>query len=454
MRNSHSNKDLLDAIRSAIQKAAQRSACFVCAALKDGNVIPTELKNGNAKQYFKDVLQRKIRQGKTYVCQHRISVLAGGLGLILVCVCTGVSFTLGDRAVQESIPSVESSTIAQSVFRKQVVEQAALDAAETGGSYLAQSTERSAQSALAKMYITVDALQEVDSANQAAQAFSLIEGQSLGQNEEKDMAALDAAIDSMESEGYSVGCFFLNLSTGQGVAYNLDTRIYGASSFKGIYAAYLSEHLADGEAGLSSSAVSLMDASVRYSDNNAFSNLRNRYDGAGFASWIESCGVNSDIVHDTHFPRYSARESALLWFHIYNYLQSGTSAAQHLREIYTQTNVSFIRDGVGEVVTSEAAGLTTDVAASTDTSGSGVGSADATSSANSAANPSGAGSSATVMNKAGWIASSPRFSGLCDAGLIECNGTTYVMSVMSSAPDSAGNREKLTSIIGELFKLR
>lgn len=454
MRNSHSNKDLLDAIRSAIQKAAQRSACFVCAALKDGNVIPTELKNGNAKQYFKDVLQRKIRQGKTYVCQHRISVLAGGLGLILVCVCTGVSFTLGDRAVQESIPSVESSTIAQSVFRKQVVEQAALDAAETGGSYLAQSTERSVQSALAKMYITVDALQEVDGANQAAQAFSLIEGQSLGQNEEKDMAALDAAIDSMESEGYSVGCFFLNLSTGQGVAYNLNTRIYGASSFKGIYAAYLSEYLADGEAGLSSSAVSLMDASVRYSDNNAFSNLRNRYDGAGFASWIESCGVNSDIVHDTHFPRYSARESALLWFHIYNYLQSGTSAAQHLREIYTQTNVSFIRDGVGEVITSEAAGLTTDVAASTDTSGSGVGSADATSSANSAANPSGAGSSATVMNKAGWIASSPRFSGLCDAGLIECNGTTYVMSVMSSAPDSAGNREKLTSIIGELFKLR
>ncbi len=454
MRNSHSNKDLLDAIRSAIQKAAQRSACFVCAALKDGNVIPTELKNGNAKQYFKDVLQRKIRQGKTYVCQHRISVLAGGLGLILVCVCTGVSFTLGDRAVQESIPSVESSTIAQSVFRKQVVEQAALDTAETGGSYLAQSTERSAQSALAKMYITVDALQEVDGANQAAQAFSLIEGQSLGQNEEKDMAALDAAIDSMESEGYSVGCFFLNLSTGQGVAYNLDTRIYGASSFKGIYAAYLSEHLADGEAGLSSSAVSLMDASVRYSDNNAFSNLRNRYDGAGFASWIESCGVNSDIVHDTHFPRYSARESALLWFHIYNYLQSGTSAAQHLREIYTQTNVSFIRDGVGEVITSEAAGLTTDVAASTDTSGSGAGSADATSSANSAANPSGAGSSATVMNKAGWIASSPRFSGLCDAGLIECDGTTYLMSVMSSTPDSAGHREKLTSIIEALFKLR
>ena len=131
-----------------------------------------------------------------------------------------------------------------------------------------------------------------------------------------------------------------------------------------------------------------------------------------------------------------------------------------MREIYTQTNVSFIRDGVGEVIASEAVGLATDAAATTDTSGSGAGSADATGSAdamgsaNSAANPSGAGSSATVMNKAGWIASSPRFSGLCDAGLIECNGTTYVMSVMSSAPDSAGNREKLTSIIGELFKLR
>lgn len=413
MRNSHSNKDLLDAIRSAVQNAAQKAVRSIQACLKDGDIIPTELKNGNAKQYFKDVLQRKVRQGKTYVCQHRVAMLVGVLSLVLVCVCTGASFALGDRAAQESIPSVESSTIAQTVFRKQVVEQAALDAAETGGSNLAQSAERSAQSVLAKMYITVVALEEVDDADQGAQAFSLIEDQSSGQNAEKDTSDLNAAIDSMESEGYSVGCFFLNLNTGQGVAYNLDTRIYGASSFKGIYAAYLSEHLADGKSGLSSSAISLMDASVRYSDNNAFSNLRNRYDGSGFTDWLESCGVDSDIAHDTHFPRYSARESALLWFHIYTYLQSDTQAAKHLREIYTQTNLSLIRD-VAEENTEEV----------------------------------------TVMNKAGWIASSPRFSGLCDAGLIECDGTTYLMSVMSSAPDSTGHREKLTSIIEELFKLR
>lgn len=413
MRNSHSNKDLLDAIRSAVQNAAQKAVRSIQACLKDGDIIPTELKNGNAKQYFKDVLQRKVHQGKTYVCQHRAAMLVGGLSLVLVCVCTGASFVLGDRAAQESIPSVESSTIAQTVFRKQVVEQAALDAAETGGSNLAQSAERSAQSVLAKMYITVDVLQEVDDADQGAQAFSLIEGQSSDQNTEKDTSDLNAAIDSMESEGYSVGCFFLNLSTGQGVAYNLDTRIYGASSFKGIYAAYLSEHLADGKSGLSSSAISLMDASVRYSDNNAFSNLRNRYDGSGFTDWLESCGVDSDIAHDTHFPRYSARESALLWFHTYTYLQSDTQAAKHLREIYAQTNLSLIRD-VAEENAEEA----------------------------------------TVMNKAGWIASSPRFSGLCDAGLIECDGTTYLMSVMSSAPDSTGHREKLTSIIEALFKLR
>lgn len=413
MRNSHSNKDLLDAIRSAVQNAVQKAVRSIQACLKDGDIIPTELKNGNAKQYFKDVLQRKVRQGKTYVCQHRVAMLVGVLSLVLVCVCTGVSFTLGDRTAQESIPSVESSTIAQTVFREQVVEQAALDAAETGGSNLAQSAERSAQSVLAKMYITVDTLQEVDDADQGAQAFSLIEGHSSDQNAEKDTSDLNAAIDSMESEGYSVGCFFLNLNTGKGVAYNLDTRIYGASSFKGIYAAYLSEHLADGKSGLSSSAISLMDASVRYSDNNAFSNLRNRYDGSGFTDWLESCGVDSDIAHDTHFPRYSARESALLWFHIYTYLQSDTQAAKHLREIYTQTNLSLIRD----VAEENAADV-------------------------------------TVMNKAGWIASSPRFSGLCDAGLIECDGTTYLMSVMSSAPDSTGHREKLTSIIEELFKLR
>ena len=61
---------------------------------------------------------------------------------------------------------------------------------------------------------------------------------------------------------------------------------------------------------------------------------------------------------------------------------------------------------------------------------------------------------AVVLNKAGWIASTPRFSGLCDAGLIEYDGQTYLISVMTSAPDSTSHRDQVIEIAEELFKTR
>lgn len=324
---------------------------------------------------------------------------------------------------------------------------------EGGSGMVVQMSRTSIQQVVSNSFITSSALQNIPSAEGAPENISLVEGPSsldtptTGESraaqtdESASLDSLTAAIRSMKSQGYEVGCFFVDLNSGEGVAYNLDTRIYGASSFKGVYAAYLSEQLADGESGLSASAVSLMDDSIRYSDNNAFSTLRNSYDGAGFARWVESCGVSSDIVHDTHFPRYSARESALFWLHTYRYLQSGTDAASHLRELYMQTNVSFIRDGVTAVV------------ASGDEAQRESGAGERENGSEETAGES-SGSSVVVMNKAGWIASSPRFSGLCDAGLIECGGHTYLMSIMTSAPDSASHRDQVVTLAKELFKLR
>lgn len=324
---------------------------------------------------------------------------------------------------------------------------------EGGSGMVAQMGRTSVQQVVSSLFITSSALRNIPSAEGTPENISLVEGVSnldaptTGESraaqtdESASLDGLTSAIGSMESQGYEVGCFFVDLNSGEGVAYNLDMRIYGASSFKGVYAAYLSEQLADGESGLSASAVSLMDDSIRYSDNSAFSTLRNSYDGAGFARWVESCGVSSDIVHDTHFPRYSARESALFWLHTYRYLQSGTDAASHLRELYTQTNVSFIRDGVTAVVASgDEAQRESDVEEQENVSEETAGEL--------------SGKSVVVMNKAGWIASSPRFSGLCDAGLIECGGHTYLMSIMTSAPDSASHRDQVVTLAKELFKLR
>lgn len=293
---------------------------------------------------------------------------------------------------------------------------------------VATTTDAAADEAAAGLVaqrLTPDALNSVDSFASAPGTSSLIEGEDTAPLSEEQQESLAAATQSIEGGGYTVGFTLINLNTGKGIAYNLDSRVYGASSFKGPYAAYLCQHLGDNDAsypsgseaagsGVSSSIYSLIQPMILYSDNNAFSSLRNSYDSAGFAEWLNSCGVDSEIMYDTHFPRYSARESALLWLHTYQYLKTNTPTAQNLASLYEQTNVSFIRSGVSDDERVEA-----------------------------------------VLNKAGWCAGRERFTGLCDAGLIKCtDGTTYLMSTMTNSPDGGLYTVRLANLASVLFECR
>lgn len=293
---------------------------------------------------------------------------------------------------------------------------------------VATTTNTAAEEAAAGLVaqrLTPNALNSVDSFTTAPGTFSLIEGENATPLSEEQQESLAAATQNIEGGGYTVGFTLINLNTGKSIAYNLDSRVYGASSFKGPYAAFLCQHLGDNDAsypsgseaagsGVSSSIYSLMQPMILYSDNSAFSSLRNTYDSAGFAEWLNSCGVDSEIMHDTHFPRYSARESALLWLHAYQYLKTNTPTAQNLASLYEQTNVSFIRSGVSDDEGVEA-----------------------------------------VLNKAGWCSGSERFTGLCDAGLIKCtDGTTYLMSTMTNSPDGGLYTVRLANLASALFECR
>lgn len=293
---------------------------------------------------------------------------------------------------------------------------------------VATTTNTAAEEAAAGLVaqrLTPNALNSVDSFATAPGTFSLIEGEDATPLSEEQQESLAAATQNIEDGGYTVGFTLINLNTGKGIAYNLDSRVYGASSFKGPYAAFLCQHLGDNDAsypsgseaagsGVSSSIYSLMQPMILYSDNSAFSSLRNTYDSAGFAEWLNSCGVDSEIMHDTHFPRYSARESALLWLRTYQYLKTNTPTAQNLASLYEQTNVSFIRSGVSDDGEVEA-----------------------------------------VLNKAGWCSGSERFTGLCDAGLIKCtDGTTYLMNTMTNSPDGGLYTVRLANLASTLFECR
>lgn len=338
----------------------------------------------------------------------KASAIAAAIALCAV-VGIGAAVASSSRPTPNGIP-LSSSFVNYAANAVAATTNAAADEAAAG---------------LVAQRLTPDALNSVDSFATAPGTFSLIEGEDAAPLSEEQQESLAAATQNIEGGGYTVGFTLINLNTGKGIAYNLDSRVYGASSFKGPYAAFLCQHLGDNDAsypsggeaagsGVSSSIYSLMQPMILYSDNNAFSSLRNAYDSAGFAEWLNSCGVDSEIMHDTHFPRYSARESALLWLHAYQYLKTNTPTAQNLASLYEQTNVSFIRSGVSGDDKVEA-----------------------------------------VLNKAGWCSGSERFTGLCDAGLIKCtDGTTYLMSTMTNSPDGGLYTVRLANLASALFECR
>lgn len=359
--------------------------------------------------HAKEIPSAYLKKAGDFLGLHKkASAIAAAIALCVV-VGIGAAVASSSRPTPNGIP-LSSGFVSYAANAVATTTDAATDEAAAG---------------LVAQRLTPDALNSIDSFATAPGTFSLMEGEDAASLSEEQQESLAAATQNIEGGGYTVGFTLINLNTGKGIAYNLDSRVYGASSFKGPYAAYLCQHLGDDDAsypsgseaagsGVSSSIYSLIQPMILYSDNSAFSSLRNTYDSAGFAEWLNSCGVDSEIMHDTHFPRYSARESALLWLHTYQYLKTNTPTAQNLTSLYEQTNVSFIRSGVSDDEEVEA-----------------------------------------VLNKAGWCSGRERFTGLCDAGLIKCSdGTTYLMSTMTNSPDGGLYTVRLANLASTLFECR
>lgn len=387
------------------EAAAQRDGDGAASSEHDNASSPKHSSTSHAAKAASAYLQKA---GNFLGLHKKASAIAAAIALCAV-VGIGAAVASSSRPTPNGIP-LSSSFVNYAANAVAATTNAAADEAAAG---------------LVAQRLTPDALNSVDSFATASGTFSLIEGEDAVPLSEEQQESLAAATQNIEGGGYAVGFTLINLNTGKGIAYNLDSRVYGASSFKGPYAAYLCQHLGDNDvsypsgseaagSGVSSSIYSLIQPMILYSDNSAFSSLRNTYDSAGFAEWLNSCGVDSEIMHDTHFPRYSARESALLWLHAYQYLKTNTPTAQNLASLYEQTNVSFIRSGVSDDEGVEA-----------------------------------------VLNKAGWCAGSERFTGLCDAGLIKCtDGTTYLMSTMTNSPDGGLYTVRLANLASALFECR
>lgn len=256
------------------------------------------------------------------------------------------------------------------------------------------------------------------------QTFSLVDDQ-IPALEDESLAALQDTLDQAQELG-DVGVVFYDLSSGKGVTYNADAEVYGASSYKALYVLYVCELLVEtGQVSLDDTLGTyggysmgwltvrdLIETSVVNSDNDSFIALRATFDQDGYEDWIAALGVEDEVALDpmSDFPTYCPRTSAKLWREMSEYLSRESETSQWLSGLLASTTRSFIRDGIAD-------------------------------------------DHATVRNKAGWI-SEAGCNATCDAGLIDVDGDTYIMSIMSSMPWSDRSSEAVAAIAKALYDTR
>lgn len=256
------------------------------------------------------------------------------------------------------------------------------------------------------------------------QTFSLVDDQ-IPVLEDESLAALQDTLDQAKELG-DVGVVFYNLSSGKGVTYNADAEVYGASSYKALYVLYVCELLVEtGQVSLDDTLGTyggysmgwltvrdLIETSVVNSDNDSFVALRATFDQDGYEDWIAALGVEDEVALDpmSDFPTYCPRTSAKLWREMSEYLSRESETSQWLSGLLASTTRSFIRDGIAD-------------------------------------------DHVMVRNKAGWI-SEAGCNATCDAGLIDVDGDTYIMSIMTSMPWSDRSSEAVAAIAKALYDTR
>ena len=256
------------------------------------------------------------------------------------------------------------------------------------------------------------------------QTFSLVDDQ-IPVLEDESLAALQDTLDQAQELG-DVGVVFYNLSSGKGVTYNADAEVYGASSYKALYVLYVCELLVEtGQVSLDDALGTyggysmgwltvrdLIETSVVNSDNDSFIALRATFDQDGYEDWIAALGVEDEVALDpmSDFPTYCPRTSVKLWREMSEYLSRESETSQWLSGLLASTTRSFIRDGIAD-------------------------------------------DHAMVRNKAGWI-SEAGCNATCDAGLIDVDGDTYIMSIMTSMPWSDRSSEAVAAIAKALYDTR
>lgn len=247
-------------------------------------------------------------------------------------------------------------------------------------------------------------------------SFSLVSSgnQMFASLSEEDNRAITDDLSWLQSNNNEVGFLIVNLKTGSGFCYNIDTKIYGASTYKAPLSVFLCEEYIDGGTLQKSAVSTRIENAIIWSDNQSYRSLKHSFDGSEHNAWLSSLGIDPSGYSNT-FPTYSVRDAATLWMHTWEYLNSGSETAEWLKGLLSRTETSFLRNGAQQ------AGMT----------------------------------EATVYNKGGWcVSQSGREDAVNDAGIVVDGDNVYLVIAFSSTSDSPTAEANLTNLFEALLNIR
>ncbi|MFR7404547.1 MAG: hypothetical protein ACLUW6_08090, partial [Coriobacteriaceae bacterium] len=108
---------------------------------------------------------------------------------------------------------------------------------------------------------------------------------------DRSLVSLNNALSYYDNNGYEASYLIMDLGTGRGIAGNVDVPIYGASSFKGPYCAYVvNKEFPNDIDRASSSRLTQVENTIVWSDNASYGKLRRTYGNDGMEAWLAEAG--------------------------------------------------------------------------------------------------------------------------------------------------------------------
>jgi hypothetical protein len=200
----------------------------------------------------------------------------------------------------------------------------------------------------------------------------------------RTMGDLQKSLSSIRAKGYAAGFMMVDLTTGQGIAYNVDQSFYSASTVKGPYVA----SIVSAKPSSVLAWKSTMQATIRHSSNEGYESLRTAFGSSPMQQWCDSAGVPTS-VGSNWYTDYSTRTLTKLWLQNYTFFTSEKQNSKLCQSWYTSSFNSPIYATLGKY---------------------------------------------HYMNtKAGWIGEAD-LRAASDAGIVWGDGGPYLITIMTNAP--------------------